>query len=165
LLSSQLPLNRRLIGRRMNTETLQFSDAERRVIELAVTVISAELDDIDRRAADPTKAGALPVETVNRLLVRHAAVGELQLDKSAVSRRVGVALKAGFLRNLETCRGQPARLIVGEPFPEEMENLPRPDRVTEEEARCSIDRESGGIDAPPSLQEDRTWRTRPAPRV
>jgi hypothetical protein len=53
----------------------------------------------------------------------------LTLDKSALSRRVRVALDAGVLRNRERSRYRPARLVLGDPLPEEIELLPLPDRL------------------------------------
>ena len=48
----------------------------------------------------------------------------LQLDKSAISRRVADALDGGFLKNLEDRKGRPARLIIGEELPDNQEVLP-----------------------------------------
>ncbi len=53
----------------------------------------------------------------------------LKLDKSVISRRVGAALGSGVLRNLEDRRGRPARLVLGDPLPEEIELLPKPERL------------------------------------
>jgi hypothetical protein len=53
----------------------------------------------------------------------------LKLDKSVVSRRVTAAVDANVLRNLEDRKGRPARLILGDPLPEEIELLPKPDRL------------------------------------
>jgi hypothetical protein len=53
----------------------------------------------------------------------------LKLDKSAISRRVADALDKGYLRNLEDKKGRPARLVNGDPLPEELEVLPAPERL------------------------------------
>jgi hypothetical protein len=53
----------------------------------------------------------------------------LKLDKSVVSRRVAAAIEARFLRNLEDRKGRPARLVLGDPMPEGIELLPKPDRL------------------------------------
>jgi hypothetical protein len=53
----------------------------------------------------------------------------LRLDKSAISRRVAEALASGYLRNLEERKGRPARLVLGDPLPQEIELLPRPERL------------------------------------
>lgn len=49
---------------------------------------------------------------------------ELELDKSAASRRYHAARSAGYLQNLEAKRGLPARIVLGEPLPAEVEILP-----------------------------------------
>jgi hypothetical protein len=53
----------------------------------------------------------------------------LKLDKSVVSRRVAAAQDAGLLRNLEDRKGQPAKLVLGDPLPDEVELLPTPERL------------------------------------
>jgi len=53
----------------------------------------------------------------------------LKLDKSVISRRVAEALDAGLLRNREDRKGRAARLVLGEPLPEAIELLPRPERL------------------------------------
>jgi hypothetical protein len=50
----------------------------------------------------------------------------LGLDKSVVSRRWRIARDGGYLVNLEERRGRPARLVIGEPLPEEVAILPPP---------------------------------------
>jgi hypothetical protein len=50
----------------------------------------------------------------------------LGLDKSVVSRRWRVARDGGYLVNLEERRGRSARLVLGEPLPEEVAILPPP---------------------------------------
>jgi hypothetical protein len=48
----------------------------------------------------------------------------LNLDKSSATRRIAVAVQQGFLRNLEDRKGRPARLVLGDPLPDETELLP-----------------------------------------
>lgn len=48
----------------------------------------------------------------------------LRLDKSVISRRVAMAVQLGYLKNLEDKRGRPARLVLGDPLPDEREVLP-----------------------------------------
>jgi hypothetical protein len=76
------------------------------------------------------------VEVVTRLLdagaveVRQAdLVNALRLDKSVISRRVAAALDIGLLRNLEDRKGRPARLVLGDPLPPDIEVLPSPERL------------------------------------
>ncbi|MGQ9553427.1 MAG: hypothetical protein ACUVWR_04870, partial [Anaerolineae bacterium] len=54
----------------------------------------------------------------------------LQLDKSAISRRVAVAIKNGYLVNLEEHKSKPARLLPDEPLPEALPVLPAPKMLT-----------------------------------
>jgi len=70
----------------------------------------------------------------------------LRLDKSAVSRRVTVARKLGFLINLETRKGRPAQLALGAPLPEELEVFP-----TVEALQC-CSAETGVSSAPSPLR-------------
>jgi DNA-binding transcriptional ArsR family regulator len=51
---------------------------------------------------------------------------KLGLDKSVVSRRLRQATELGYLVNRETRRGRPARLVLGDPMPEEVQVLPDP---------------------------------------
>lgn len=44
----------------------------------------------------------------------------LGVDKSTAMRRARVAIARGFVRNLEERRGQPARLVLGEPVPDDV---------------------------------------------
>jgi len=50
---------------------------------------------------------------------------QLQLDKSAISRRVADAVDRGYLRNLEDKKGRQARLVTGDPLPEDTDVLPK----------------------------------------
>ena len=69
----------------------------------------------------------------------------LEMDKSAVSRRVRVAIAAGYLRNDEDKKGKPSKLATADPLPEDVEILPPADRVRE---CCTVARPIGGIDTP-----------------
>ena len=55
-----------------------------------------------------------------------AVAARLKVDKSTASRRVRVAIERGYLRNLEINEGRPARLVLGEPLPEDRPILPSP---------------------------------------
>lgn len=54
----------------------------------------------------------------------NAVADRLGLDKSAASRRVRQARRGGYLVNKEERRGRPARLVLGDPLPEETTFLP-----------------------------------------
>lgn len=53
----------------------------------------------------------------------------LELDKATVSRRVRVARQLGYIVNLEDKRGKPARLVLGDPLPEDEAILPSPEAL------------------------------------
>lgn len=77
------------------------------------------------------------------------------LDYSPTYRRVRLALDTGYLRNLEDHKGRPARLVVGDPMPEDAPLLPVPGRL------APVSRYPGfadGIDdpPPPSTDEERS---------
>ena len=55
----------------------------------------------------------------------------LHLDRSTVNRRVRVALAEGYLVNLEAKEKQPAKLVLGDPLPEQSAVLPKPDEIAE----------------------------------
>ena len=59
---------------------------------------------------------------------------QLKLDKSVISRRVAEAVERGYLRNLEDKKGRPARLVMGDPLPEERDVLPTRERLH----RCTV---------------------------
>ena len=54
-----------------------------------------------------------------------ALAAELGIDKSSATRRAKVAIEKGYLRNLEERKGLPARLVPGDPLPQEQPVLPR----------------------------------------
>jgi hypothetical protein len=84
-------------------------------VEVAVSpTIRETVETVRRLLAEPAR---LEVQTRD---VAHA----LHLDKSAASRRVNAAIEKGYLVNLETRRGQPANLVLGDPLPEDQEILP-----------------------------------------
>lgn len=66
----------------------------------------------------------------------------LRLDKASASRRQRTAVEAGYLRNLESVRGKPARLVLGDPLPEGLEILPDSTRL---EDCCTVAPESERI--------------------
>lgn len=87
------------------------------------------------------------VEVVRRLVaagatdVTAAAIGrELKLDKSTALRRAKSAVTHGYLNNLETGKGKPLRLVLGEELPEETEILPRPEMLS----GCTVAAEAAG---------------------
>ncbi len=112
--------------------------------------IIAVIDDyaVVRALVEPIVAAAVeatvPVETrrtvqaVAELLpsypdgVPQTALGAvLRLDKSTISRRVKVALKAGYLLDLEPNPGRASRLEIGDAMPDDDRVLPLPEELGE----------------------------------
>jgi hypothetical protein len=53
----------------------------------------------------------------------------LKLDKASASRRWNNARTRGYLKNLETARGKPARIVLADPLPDDIEVLPSLDAL------------------------------------
>src|SRR3984893_4954477 len=75
------------------------------------------------------------VDAVAALKKDEISLGELaaklELDKSVTSRRLRQATEFGYLVNLETRRGRPARIVIGDPMPEMVKLLPEPSELGE----------------------------------
>jgi hypothetical protein len=78
----------------------------------------------------------------------------LPLGKSAMSRRIAGALEGGFLKNLEERKGRPARLVLGDPLPADLEILPAPERLTMDEGLRGCAVEPGDMPPPPPADAD-----------
>ena len=70
----------------------------------------------------------------------------MSLDRSAVSRRARAAVDRGFLQNLESKKGLPAKLVIGDSMPGELEILPSPEAIERVLQCCS---EDWGDNTPP----------------
>jgi hypothetical protein len=57
-------------------------------------------------------------------------------DRTTIWRHVKGAARLGYLRNLEERRGMPAKITLGDPLPDEVEVLPRPEHLAGD--RCSV---------------------------
>jgi hypothetical protein len=77
----------------------------------------------------------------------------VQLDKSAISRRVADAIDAGFLKNLEDRKGSPARLVMGEPLPDNREVLHTPEQLAAYDGLRGCTVEPGDKPAPPGAEQ------------
>ena len=58
-----------------------------------------------------------------------AVATRLDLDKSATSRRIKVALQNGYLVNNETRKGRLMQLVMGESLPEDQTLFPSPEAL------------------------------------
>lgn len=96
-----------------------------------------------------TAAAALEGGKTELKIAQLAAL--LKLDKSTTSRRAKVASDAGYLVNLEEKRGRPARLVLGDPLPDDVPILPPAD-VLYVADRCTVASATEGIPYPPAPQ-------------
>jgi hypothetical protein len=64
----------------------------------------------------------------------------LKLDRAPVSRRVAAAINGGYLVNREDRKGRPAKLVPGDPLPQEVEVLPSVKRLEEALRCCAVER-------------------------
>jgi hypothetical protein len=95
-------------------------------------------------------------ESGEECVTNKALSEELNIDKAASSRRVGTAIRRGYLKNLEDRKGRPAKLVLGEDMPEDIEILPTPEDLEAGVSGCAVDRDLEGIEHPPPLSaEDR----------
>ena len=100
------------------------------VRELVAELVAEGVDSTIKPEVRETVEAVADLLEDDRAEVTQADIKKaLKLDKSAVSRRVAAAVDAGILRNLEERKGRPARLVLGDPLPEEMELLPKPERL------------------------------------
>jgi hypothetical protein len=113
-------------GGRLVAEVADYAAVRELVAELvaegAEVAIKPEVRETVRAVAD--------LLTDGREEAKQADISKaLKLDKSVVSRRVTAAVDAGVLRNLEDRKGRAARLVLGDPLPDEIELLPKPERL------------------------------------
>ena len=104
-------------------------------------------DAVEATVPDTVRETVQAVPPANEEGVSLTRIAEtLGIDKSAASRRWQTARDKGYLRNLETTRGKPARIVRGDPLPDDIEILPAPQALSD---RCSVDAQPGGIPPPP----------------
>jgi hypothetical protein len=78
---------------------------------------------------------------------------ELELDRSAASRRIRSAKDRGLLSDLEDNPRKPSRLVPADPLPEDLDILPDPQKLQTYKA-CTRADESEGIHTPLPPQND-----------
>jgi hypothetical protein len=82
-----------------------------------------------------------------------ALARELELDRTAASRRVRSAKDRGYLRDLEDNPRKPSRIVPGDPLPEELAILPAPE-VLAEACKRAVQTEGINTPLPPRTGED-----------
>jgi len=102
---------------------------------IAYELVSDLLNDLVRATVSPATREC--VEAVRKLTIngKPASITQvakvLNIDRSAASRRATVALDHGYLSNDENQPRKPAKLMVGDPMPEEEGILPSPGKLIE----------------------------------
>jgi len=140
-------------------------DSEGRIIadiDNDYAVVRELVADLVAEGVDATVPTAIreTVESVLELVENGSSDGvsiaqlaaKLDLDKSVVSRRATVAREKGYLKNLEDRKGRPARLVIGDPMPDDIQILPSIETLKEK--CCSVVVEIEGIGIPPSPSEE-----------
>lgn len=110
---------------------IMASEADYQIVyDLAAPVFGAAASEGVTPAVRETVAtvAELTKDTDGGTISAHALGAALKLGKAAISRRVGLALKGGFLVNEELIKGKPSKLRLGDPLPEQA-NLPAPETL------------------------------------
>ena len=107
------------------------------VRELVVDVVS---EGVETTVPETIRELVTAVASSNAPLSMSEVASLLGLDKSATSRRCKRASALGYVKNLEERRGRPARIVLGDPLPDEVEILPSPERL---EQHCGVAGEPG----------------------
>src|SRR4051794_4704184 len=116
------------------------------VRDLVADLVAAGVEAAVRPELRETVAAVADLIAQGREEVQQTELRDrLKLDKSAISRRVTDAVDGGYLRNREPRKGRPARLVLGDPLPDDVEVLPSPERLRS----CTVAR---GDKGPPMLR-------------
>ena len=115
-----------------STPRLAVSAARLLVVRALRAVVRALVAELFAEGIEATVSTTVreTVDAVAALKKDEVSLGELAaklaLDKSVTSRRLRQATEFGYLVNLETRRGRPARIVLGDPLPEMVKLLPDP---------------------------------------
>jgi hypothetical protein len=108
------------------------------VRELVADLVAEGLNVTASEETRQTVAAVAKLATIHGQKVTVTLVAkELNVDKSTASRRVYVAERAGYLKNLESRKYQPKQLVIGDPLPEEITILPTPEALAAQHAAVS----------------------------
>jgi hypothetical protein len=118
------------------------------VRELVLEVVSTGVGaTVTQSTRDTVSAVAKIIESGKPSATLQQLAMALGIDKSAASRRYGVAKNRGYLVNNENKKGKPAQIVLGDPLPEDVEILPDPSKLE----CCTVagEKERYGIPSPP----------------
>lgn len=119
------------------------------VADLVAEGVETEVSAVVRETVDAVR-GLLADragESHNEGVSQTELMKVLRLGRTAVSRRVALALDLGYLHDLESRKGRPARLVLGDPLPEDRDILPSAEALRQ------------AIEPPPSASDkgERIW--------
>jgi hypothetical protein len=101
------------------------------VRELVADLIADEVDATVPPIVRDTVAAVEALQQSHEHGVTYLMLSEhLKLDKSSAMRRARVAMAGGYLKNLETRRGQSAKLVLDETLPTDAVILPQPEELS-----------------------------------
>lgn len=131
LIESHALLQRATRGRDSEGRIIASFDDYRVVFDLTEKIVSQAVDATVRSTIketvnvvgelikDPsTKTDDFPSVNISNIAKK------LNIDRRSAQRRVSTAIKHGYLTNLETKKGRPAKIAIGEPLPSEIHILP-----------------------------------------
>jgi hypothetical protein len=129
LISADALLHRERRGRDDRGRILATLDDYAVVRDLVANLFA---EGVDATVKPETRETVAAVKALGKEDVSVTEIGKaLGLDKGAASRRVAEAVSRGYLANNETRKGRPARIILGDAMPGEIEILPSRDRFAE----------------------------------
>ena len=99
------------------------------VAEIISEGLGATVSDAVRETVKVVGQGLQPGDMEAEPMSLSEVTEKLGIDKSSASRRVKQAIKLGYLSNDELIKGKRMRLYIGEPLPEEIQVLPRPEEL------------------------------------
>lgn len=129
------------------------------VRELIADLVADEVDATVSATVSETVAAVVALQEDREAGVTYKLLGErLGLDKSTAKRRADEAVSRGYIKNLETRRGLPAKLVPGDPLPGEVHVLPKAETLR----GCMVADEEReiGMSRTPGTTEDRTAGSR-----
>jgi hypothetical protein len=88
----------------------------------------------------------------NKYVTGKAVRTHLNLDRAPTSRRIRSAMDAGYLKNLETRKYQPQKLVLGDEMPSDIDILPTPETLAAE-CGCAVAQQKEGGHGLPGFSE------------
>lgn len=96
------------------------------VRDLVADLVAEGIEATVPQAVRETVEAVAALAGADEGVTKKAVAKYLKIDPAAAWRRCEVALCQGYLHNLEERSRRPARLVIGEPLPEEFSILPEP---------------------------------------